>query len=99
PTRISPLSLHDALPISPMPFGSFDPMPMYTVPKPRQPEYVANPTPAPVPRRPAPQPAPAPRPVERPREPEVVRVSLPGPDELGIDRKSTRLNSSHSQIS
>jgi hypothetical protein len=63
-----------------MSFGFDSPQPMYVAPTPR-PQYVSNPTPAP--RRQTP-PTPAPRPVERPREPEAVRVSLPGPDELGI---------------
>lgn len=60
-----------------MPFAQFE-QPVYVAPPPR-PQYVANPVPK---RQAAPQPQP--RPVERPREPEVVRVSLPGPDELGI---------------
>ncbi len=64
-----------------MSFGFDSPQPIYVAPTPR-PQYVSNPTPKPAPRRPAPMPAP--RPVERPRELEVVRVSLPGPDELGI---------------
>jgi hypothetical protein len=58
-----------------MAYGFDSPQPMYVVPPPR-PQYVSNPAPRPAP--------PPPRPVERPREPEVVRVSLPGPDELGI---------------
>ena len=62
-----------------MSFGFDSPQPIYVAPSPR-PQYVSNPAPAA--RRPAPMPPP--RPVERPREPEVVRVSLPGPDELGI---------------
>lgn len=60
-----------------MPFGYYDSPPVYSAP-PRPKEYAA--TPVPQPRRAAP-------PVERPqqpRQPEVVRVSLPGPDELGI---------------
>ena len=57
-----------------MAYGYFDPQPVYVSPTPR-PQYVSQPAP----RKPAP-----PAPVARPREPEVVRVSLPGPDELGI---------------
>jgi hypothetical protein len=61
-----------------MPFAQFE-QPVYVAPSPR-PQYVANPAP----KRQPPPPQPQPRPVERPREPEVVRVSLPGPDALGI---------------
>lgn len=69
-----------------MPFGYYDAPPVVRVPPPRPKEYAA--TPAPPPRRAAPPVERAAPQVERPapppRQPEVVRVSLPGPDELGI---------------
>lgn len=68
-----------------MSFGFDSPQPIYVAPTPRPMQYPSNPAP----KRPAPTPTPPPRPVERPREPEVVRVSLPGPDELGITIRET----------